>query len=83
MANESLSAKLERYKERVEFLEERQNADLGETKFLTAKGKVTWQDSAKGKVTWQDSAQNQRGKEMLYGSGKKFYWLKLKEMGKL
>ncbi|GJZ39392.1 hypothetical protein Tco_0585955 [Tanacetum coccineum] len=28
MANESLSAKLERYKERVKFLEERQNVDL-------------------------------------------------------
>ncbi|GJY68239.1 hypothetical protein Tco_0471221 [Tanacetum coccineum] len=31
-------------------------------------------------VTWQDSAQNQRGKEMLRSSGKKFYWLKHKEM---
>nr|GEY96715.1 hypothetical protein [Tanacetum cinerariifolium] len=33
----------------------------------------------KGKITWQDSAQCQRGKEMLCGSGIKFYCSKLKE----
>ncbi|GJZ25368.1 hypothetical protein Tco_0569621 [Tanacetum coccineum] len=32
------------------------------------------------KVIWQDSVQSQRGKGMLRGLGKKFYWLKLKEM---
>ncbi|GJX77368.1 hypothetical protein Tco_0324179 [Tanacetum coccineum] len=31
-------------------------------------------------VIWQDSVQSQRGKGMLRGSGKKFYWSKLKEM---
>nr|GEU64093.1 putative reverse transcriptase domain-containing protein [Tanacetum cinerariifolium] len=30
-----------------------------------------------GWVTWQDSAQSQREKEMLHGSGIKFYWSKL------
>ncbi|GKB94213.1 hypothetical protein Tco_0980350 [Tanacetum coccineum] len=35
-----------------------------------------------GKVTWQDNAQSQSEKEMLRGSGIKFYWLKLKEMVK-
>ncbi|GJS11711.1 retrovirus-related pol polyprotein from transposon TNT 1-94 [Tanacetum coccineum] len=36
--------------------------------------------TAKGKVTWQDNAQSQRGKGIVRGSGKKFYWLKFKEM---
>ncbi|GKF34040.1 hypothetical protein Tco_0107240, partial [Tanacetum coccineum] len=34
------------------------------------------------RVIWQDSVQSQRGKGMLHGSEKKFYWSKLKEMVK-
>ncbi|GKB06739.1 hypothetical protein Tco_0834972 [Tanacetum coccineum] len=35
-----------------------------------------------GNVIWQDIIQSQRGKGMLCGAGKKFYWSKLKEMVK-
>nr|GEV31382.1 retrotransposon protein, putative, unclassified [Tanacetum cinerariifolium] len=58
--------------------------DLHTTKFdqLYAYLKRYELHANEGKVIWQDSAQSQKGKGMPRGSGKKFYWSKLKEMVK-